>query len=76
METITLRPARVAFVTPTAVQITAAEKLVKAQLVAVNVAVDPVKYVNDPVLVKAFPGQFSLSPPRSIRTVVWSGRAP
>jgi len=63
VETITLRRAKAGNVTPTLVQITAAEKLVKAQLEKALVSVDPVKYIDDPVLLTAFPGQlFFLAP--------------
>src|SRR5262249_16852584 len=56
VETIRLVPGKVGLVVPTAVQITAAEKLVKTQLTEVKLSVDSVRYIDDPALVAAFPG--------------------
>jgi hypothetical protein len=57
VETVRLVPGKLGVVVPTAVQVVAAEKLVKAQLVEANLSVDPVRYIDDPVVVAAFPGR-------------------
>jgi hypothetical protein len=63
VETITVTPAQRQVVAVTAAQIAAAEKVVKEQVVALKLSVDPVKYVDDPTLIAAFPGwMFFLAP--------------
>jgi hypothetical protein len=64
VETVTLKPARLALAAPAKVEIAAAEKAVKAQLVATKLSVDPVRYIDDPVVVRTFPGYlFFVVPP-------------
>lgn len=54
--TVTLTPGKTVVAAPTSVEVATAEKVVKARLEEAKLSVDPVRYVNDPVLLRTFPG--------------------
>ncbi len=56
-ERVALKPAVVAFAPPTKVEIAAAEKIVRSYLTEKELPLDPVQYIDDPRLVREFPGQ-------------------
>jgi hypothetical protein len=63
VEKARLEPADPTVVKVTAGAIAAAEKLVRVHLTGANITVESVKYVEDPVLVEAFPGHLFFRAP-------------
>ncbi len=70
VETIKLQPVARRLVLPTTREIVAAERVVKEYLVTLHLSADPVRYIDDPVLVAAFPGRlFFLGPQVDPKTI-------